>query len=374
MKIIYCIGATYNSGGMERILMYKANYFADVLGYEVCIVTTEQRGRTNFFTFSPKIRFFDLGINYDEDKNKPFVLRLLLQLLKKRKHKKSLHELLIREQADVCISMFGQEMDFLYKISDKSKKILEYHFSKNIKLIEAPNQLIYFLQKIRLCYWQRIVQKYSHFVVLTEEDKQAWGDLSNICAIPNFLTELPVQEAMLTSKRVISVGRLEYQKGFDYLIRSWSVVHHNYPDWQLYIFGDGEKREELEKLVRQFGLMDVVFLKASTKNIGKEYLESSVYAMTSRYEGLPMVLLEAMSYGLPIVSFTCPCGPKDVVKDSFGSLLPVGDVDVFARELMRWIDNYEKRQKAGRIARCTAKNYLQSEVMKKWEFLLTESY
>ncbi|MEG2556598.1 MAG: glycosyltransferase family 4 protein [Odoribacter sp.] len=354
---------------MERVLMYKANYLADVLGYKVGFVTTEQKGRASFFTFSSKIDFFDLGINYDEDKDKNLVLRFFLKLLKKRKHQRYLHELLVREQPDICVSMFDRDMDFLYKIEDGSKKILEYHFSKNFKLIEATNPIIYFFQKIRIWNWGKIIQKYACFVVLTEEDKKAWGDFHNICVIPNFLTALPKDLAALVSKRVISVGRLENQKGFDYLIKTWSIVCEIYPDWSLCIFGDGDKRKELEHLVSQFGLENSVFLKEPTSDIKNEYLQSSVYAMCSRYEGLPMVLLEAMSYGLPIVSFTCPCGPRDVVKESFGSLVPVGDIDSFAGELMAWMASYEKRCMAGKNARHAAEHYLESEVMMRWERL-----
>ena len=370
MKIIYCINGTYNSGGMERILMNKANYLTDVLGYEVCIVTTEQKNRTNFFTFSPKVNFYDLGINYDKDKN--IFFRYFLNQLKKKKHRRALTELLVQEQPDICISMFDWEMDFLYKIKDGSKKILEYHFSKNVKLIEAKNKVVYFLQKIRIWNWKRIVQRYERFVVLTEEDKKAWGDMYNICVIPNFLMELPKETASLTSNRVISVGRLSYQKGFDNLIKIWMIVHKVYPDWQLYIFGNGDKREELETMVSQLGLINSIFLKEPTATIENEYLQSSVYVMSSRYEGLPMVLLEAMSYGLPIVSFTCPCGPRDLIEKSFGSLIPSGDTDAFARELMIWMANYEKRQVAGKNARSAAGHYLQSKIMEKWNQLFLE--
>lgn len=369
MKIFYCINGTYNSGGMERMLMYKANYLADVLGYDVGIVTTEQKGRANFFTFSSKIIFFDLAINYDDDKNRSLVLRLFLKLLKKRKHQRILSELLIQERPDICISMFDRDMDFLYKIKDGSKKILEYHFSKNAKLIGAKNQVMYFFQKLRILYWKKIIRKYAHFVVLTEEDKKAWGDVNNICVIPNFLSKIPKESAALISKRIISVGRLGDEKGFDYLIKVWGIVHRVYPDWQLCIFGDGEKRKELENLVGQLGLSDSVFLKPPTQDIEKEYLQSSVYAMCSRSEGFGMVLLEAMSYGLPIVSFTCPCGPRDLVDESFGSLVPVGDIDTFARELMTWMASDGKRLIAGRNARCAAEHYLQAEIMGKWKEL-----
>ncbi len=374
MKIMYCVNSTFNSGGMERILMYKANYLADVLGYDVYIVTTDQQNRSNFFEFSDKIKFIDFGIDYDAEKNKNLFVRLLLQEFKKRRHKKCLDSLLNRVHPDICISMFCREMDFLTKIRDGSRKILEFHFSKNIKLIEAQNKIIYFAQKLRLISWKRAIRKYDAFVVLTQEDKEAWGNMDNIRVIPNFLTVYPTEQAALTAKRVISVGRLSYQKGFDYLIRIWNLVHQKYPDWQLCVFGNGAEQEQkkLDEMIRDYGLEKTISLNPATSHIGDEYLKSSVYAMTSRFEGLPMVLLEVMSYGLPIVSFACPCGPKDVVADAFGSLVPVGDMEGFAQKLMEWMEDEDRRFQAGVAARETVKKYMQSEVMKQWDGLFRQ--
>lgn len=369
MKIIYCINAVYNSGGMERILMNKANYLADILGYEVCIVTTEQKGRPRFFPFSSKICFVDLDINYDNDRNRSLLIRLLLKNLKMIVHRKRLERLLREKTPDICISMFDRDMGFLYKIKDGSKKILEYHFSKNVKLIEARNGLFRFFQRLRVCNWKRIVQKYDRFVVLTNEDRNAWGNIRNICVIPNFLTELPEKVSLLEEKRVISVGRLSYQKGFDYLLKSWVLVHLSCPAWKLYIFGDGDKKEDLIQQIGKYGLSDCVALMPPTANVADEYLHSSLYAMCSRYEGLPMVLLEAMSFGLPVVSFMCPCGPSDVMDNSCGSLVPLGDVETFARELIEWMKNDEKRKSAGKRSREIVKQYLKPEIMKQWEKL-----
>lgn len=370
MKIVYCINSTYNSGGMERILMYKVNYLADVLHYDVCIVTTDQKGLNNFFPFSSRIRFVDLDVNYEEDNTKNLCVRFFCKEKKKRKHRKLLTEMLNREKPDICISMFCMEMEFLYRIKDGSRKILEYHFSKGIKLIEAPNRFIYCLQKLRLKWWERIVQQYSSFVVLTEEDKKAWGAFDNMTVIPNFLVDLPKKCSTVLLKRVISVGRLEFQKGFDYLIQIWAKIHEFYPDWQLYIIGNGSQYDYLHKMIESFKLNDVVFLTPATATISKEYLQSSIYAMTSRYEGLPMVLLEAMSFGLPIVSFACPCGPKDIIDSDFGSLISVGDIDGFVEKLLLWMGDYDKRCSAGRQARKKVEQqYLQKNIMEKWDTL-----
>lgn len=369
MKIIYCISGVYNSGGMERVLMAKTNYLAEILGYQVMIITTDQRGRLPFFSYSPKISFFDLNINYDKSRNRNICSKIIIRGIKKIIHKKRLSELLQKEAPDICVSMFDWDFSFLYKIKDGSRKIVEYHFSKNYKLIEAKNIIIYWLQKKRIEKWRSIVAKYDAFVVLTEEDKEAWGELNNIRVIPNPIIKMPPNVSTLSTKCVIAVGRLSYQKGFDLLIRAWEIVHTSFNDWQLCIIGNGEKEKELKELIENLQLSDSVYLKKATKDIAKEYLESSIYAMSSRYEGFPMVLLEAISYGLPIVSFSCPCGPQELIKGTFGSLVPVGDINSFAKELMYWMEDKEKREKAKVVARQYASIYLLPDIMKKWEDL-----
>ncbi len=373
MKILYCINGVYNSGGMERVLMNKANYLADVLGYDVLIVTTEQKGRLAFFRFSQRIRFADLNINYEKDSDKPLWLRMLKKKKKAVVHRRRLEELLNAERPDICISMFDRDVGFLYKIKDGSKKILEYHFSKNVKLIEAGNFLIRWIQKMRISSWERMVQKYDRFVVLTEEDKQAWGNLRNIAVIPNALSAFPVETASLEEKRVLSVGRLSYQKGFDRLIDAWKIVNSFFPDWQLHIRGDGDKREELQEQITDLGLDNSVRLLPAISNIGAEYLQSSIYVMSSRYEGMPMVLLEAMSYGLPVVSFACLCGPKDVISDgSDGLLCEDGNIKELANAVLILIRNAEQRKAMGREARMKSLQFSQKEIMRLWEKMFVE--
>lgn len=365
MKILYCINATYNSGGMERVLMTKANYLADVVGYEIFIVTAQQHGRNSFFPFSKRILFHDLGIDYDADQNENLFVRTIRKWRKKRKHKRLLGDYLHEVRPDIAISMFDYEFSFLHQIKDGSKKVLEFHFCKKQKIIEATNVFMRTLQALRVMSWKRIVSKYDKFVVLTEEDKLAWGNLSNIMVIKNPIPKMPGTKALLNTKQVLSVGRISYQKGFDRLIKVWALIVPHYPDWRLLIRGNGDSTQ-LQKLIRQLGIDKHVKIASATPNIAEEYLSSSVYAMTSRYEGLPMVLMEAMSYGLPCVSFACPCGPTDLIQSSYGSLVPDNDIKGFAVALMDWMKNDEKRKAAGEKAREFISQYTQERIVEQW--------
>lgn len=366
MKIIYCINGTYNSGGMERVLMNKTNYLADVLNYEVLIITTEQKGRKNFFTFSPKIRFIDLEINYDDDINQNLFLRILIKNKKKKKHKRLLTDILNQEKANICVSMFDRDADFLYQIKDGSKKILEFHFSRYLKVIEAKSKLMKIIQKIRTYDWKRFASKYDAFVVLTEEDKLAWGKMQNIHVINNPLNTIPKESSNLLKKRVISLGRLTYQKGFDLLIKAWEKVHASCPEWKLYIFGNGPEKESLLKQCSNLGLNDCISINKATSKPEFELLNSSLYIMSSRYEGLPMVLLEALSYGLPIISFQCPCGPKDIIQSDYGSLIKNEDTEKMAESIIEWIQDKNKRINAGINAKEAAQKFRINIIMDKW--------
>lgn len=372
MKVVYCINGAYNSGGMERVLMNKANYLADVLGYEVLIVTTDRKGRIPFFTFSSNIRIIDLGINYINDKNNPLWIRLLKKQRKLFIHRKRLEALLKKERPDICISMFDMDAGFLYKIKDGSKKVLEYHFSKNAKIIEATNPIVQWAQKLRIQRWTEMVQKYNYFVVLTEEDKEAWGNLSNIVVIPNALSSFPTEIASLNEKTVLSVGRISYQKGFDRLIKAWEIVHKSHPEWKLRIRGNGNK-EQLLQQIATLELDDSIQILPATSEIDTEYLNSSIYVMSSRYEGFPMVLLEAMSYGLPIASFSCPCGPKDIITHGIDGLLcEDGDIEELARTILLLIEDRSLREKIGRAAKQRSLDFSAEKIMKMWENLFVE--
>lgn len=371
MKIAYTISGLYNSGGMENILIQKANYLADILGYNITIITTDQKSRPSFFSLSHKVNLIDLGVNYQDAKQSK--LWHLKKLYLKKIHQKALTYYLKNNNYDIVISLMDFDFSFLYKIKDGSKKILEYHFAKYSKVNATNNIIKKIIQKCRADSWDKVVANYDKFIVLTKEDKEQWKNLDNVRVIPNFIKKLPNRKAELRNKRVISVGRADFQKGFDMLIDAWSIVSKNFPDWILTIIGGGDKAS-LQNQINKLCLSDSIKLLPPNPDIEEEYLDSSLYVMSSRFEGLPLVLLEAMSFGLPIVSFNCPCGPKDILKPDFSSLVDSGDIKGLARELMRWINNYSYRKEAQYNAIREANKYTIEKTMKIWDTLFIEVY
>lgn len=369
MKIIYNIAGTYRSGGMERVLADKANWLAEH-GHDVLIVTTDQRGREPFFALAEGVRCIDLGIDYETNNGGSFLNKLVRYPFKQLRHKRALRTLLLREKADVVVSMFCGEAGLLPSIKDGSKKVLEIHFSR-MKRIQYGRKGIWALaDKFRSWQDVRIARKYDKFVVLTEEDRKLWGELPNICVIPNASPFEGVEPSSLTERRVISVGRLCYQKGYDRLIDAWSIVHAQAPDWVLDIYGGGELQGELQAQIDRLGLADSVHLLPPTSDIASAYQSASVLALSSHYEGLPMVLLEAQSFGLPLISFACQCGPRDVITDGQnGFLVAEGDVPALADRLIAVISDPALLRRMSDASLANSSAFTPAAIMSRWDFL-----
>lgn len=372
MKLLYCIRATYNPGGMERVLLNKVTYLVGKMGWEIVVVTTDQQGRPPFYPFPKEVRMVDLGINYADDNDKNVFVKITGYLRRKRIHQKRLTALLRQEQPDVVVSLYPSESSFIPAIKDGSKKVLELHFCKFFRLQYGRKGLLGAIDQWRTKLDERIVRKFDKFVVLTEEDKGYWGNLPNIEVIGNAAMSMAKEVSDSSCKRVIAVGRLDYQKGFDRLIKAWKIVSNVHKDWQLDIFGQGEWEDMLQQMIDENGLKEMTHINRPTKNIGKEYAQSAMLVMSSHYEGFPMVLVEAMACGVPAVSFNCTCGPRDIIRDGEnGLLVKDGDIEGLANALMRLMDDESLRRQMGAEARKVVDTFSEEKIMTKWVDLFT---
>lgn len=366
MKILYNIAGTCHSGGMERVLANKANWLV-AHGHEVVVVTTDQRGEAPFFTLDGRIRCKDLGINYEENNGRSFVHKLVHYPFKQYRHKKALKRVLKEEQPDVTVSMCCNEVSFIAGIKDGSRKVVEIHFSKFKRLQYGRKGLWRLADLLRTKMDEWTVRKFDRFVVLTHEDKRYWGNLANMCVIPNARTFSVKEPAQLDAKKVVAVGRLNHQKGFERLIEAWAIIHHKVPEWKLDIVGEGECKEELERQIAKLGLNHCIALVPATTDMVSVYKNASILAMSSRYEGLPMVLLEAQAAGLPIVSFACKCGPKDVITDGVdGFLVEEGNIEQLALKLLTLMQDADLRKQMGAAAYAHSDRYSEERIMKQW--------
>lgn len=373
MKILYQIHSTYNPGGMERVLLNKVRYLVEEKGWDVTVVTTDQHGRPSFYPFPDGVKMIDLGVNYSDDNGRPFVQKLTGYLRRRQEHKKRLKALLERERPDIVDCFYPGECSFVPGLKDGSRKVMELHQSKLFHHQYNRSGMMGLADKVRALMDERLVRKFDRFVVLTQEDMQMWGEMPGIRAIPNAASFIAEKYSDCSQKRVIAVGRLDYQKSFDRLIQVWEKVHQQMPEWRLDIFGQGEWKDMLQRMIDERGLEASVNLNAPTKDIGKEYSESSMIVMSSHYEGFPMVMIEAMACGLPAVCFDFKCGPRDIIiEGENGLIVPDGDIDGLAEAMIRLMGDDDLRKRMGENAKKVVEKYSEDRVMGLWVNLYEE--
>lgn len=370
LKIVYLTPALYMAGGVERVLTLKANYFAEHFGYDITIILTDGDGKPLFYPLSDKVKVLNLNIGFEELWTCSFVKKIFVYLNKQRLYKKKVEAELMRIRPDITVSLLRREINFISSIKDGSRKIGELHVNRaNYRNFEAGDAN--FIKNLFAKFWMRsLVAKLKgldRFVVLTNEDRQAWPELSNIIAIPDPLSFVPTQKSELTQKRVIAVGRYVYQKGFDLLLQAWARVEKLHPDWQLAIFGDGD-RTPYQQQAALLGLSPQrCQLNGPTSNIQQEYANSSLFVFSSRFEGFGMVLVEAMACGLPVISFACPCGPKDIVKHGEdGLLVENGNVEALAAALSQLMSNEALRRSMSVAAQGNVQRFGMQQIAERW--------
>lgn len=371
MKLVYCILDCSSPGGTERTLLLQANYFAEK-GDEVHIITTEKTShKQNSYNFSKCILFHNLNINYREVDNSLSPRKIINRIRKGYEHKIKLSKLLFEIKPDITISMFGHEASFLHKINDGSKKILEYHFSRYHRNIEFASASFWKKRFALFKEWRKckFINKYDAFVVLTNRDAANWKQFKNVFVIPNALPFISKKISNCENKKAISVGRLSFEKGYDLLIEAWKIVTTYYPDWELEIYGAGKEYDNLNSLIKKLNLTNA-FINSPVQNIEEKYLESSIYLMTSHYEGFGLVLIEAMECGVPCISFDCPCGPSEIITNNEdGFLVPANDIQTLVNKVCLLIKDDEQRKEMGVKAHQNVIRYSADKIMKKWEDL-----
>lgn len=366
MKLLYLIAGTYRAAGMEKVLADKANWLVRH-GYEVVVATTDQRGQASAFALDPAIRTVDLGVNYESTNGRSFAVKALAFPVKQWKHRRRLAALLEKEKPDVTISMFCNDAGFLPRIKDGSRKVLEVHFSRFKRLQYGRRGIWGLADRFLSDRDARKVRAFDRFVVLTEEDKGYWGDLPNMVVIPNGVARK--EPSPLEAHTVIAVGRYSPQKALDRLLEAWARIEDR-GDWKLELVGDGECRSDLEARVNELGVYDSVTLTGVRKDMDEVYRNASILALSSRYEGLPMVLLEAQAHGVPAVSFACQCGPRDAIRDGVnGRLVPEGDIDALSRALDETIHDPESLRRMGAAAWESSLRWDPETIMQQWDNL-----
>ncbi len=348
-KICFLVGNLNNSGGTERVCSIIASELSNI-GYNVSILSITG-GDSPFFPLSKNVKIHSIfpqpgRILY----RTPAIIYKLRNYLKKE----SIDTLIVVESMSVLFT--------LPAIQGLSiKHICWEHFNFKSDLGKTSRRLA-----------RQLAARYCDTVItLTERDRQYWlkGTMSKarIISIPNPSPYEP-QEYIKNqeSKTVLAVGRLTYQKGFDLLIKAWAKVANEKPDWKLVILGEGEDRQKLSDLIKKYQLESKVVLAGKTSHVEEYYKNSDIFCLSSRFEGFPMVLLETLAYGLPVVSFDCDTGPAEILEDTGAVLVPPNNIELLADALIDLIENEEQRKAISLKSKEKSKEYQAEVIISDW--------
>lgn len=375
MKIVYCIDSICYLGGIPRITIAKASALANIPDNEVWIVVTDHK-KNLVLPINPKVHIVNLNINYYEDdwKGKWYVLKGIVY--KRRLHKAKLQTALEQIQPDVVIATGTSEKNFItsIRVSSHPAFVREIHYHKHYRMASATTwfaKLLAIGGNFMDYHWH--IHKYDKIVVLTDEDMQTnWKNNPKVCVIPNPLTEISEKRTTYQNKTVITAGRLSYPKNYPSLVRIWKSIHDKFPDWNLEIWGIGEYYAQLTAMIHDYNLQDCVFLKGYSPDVLSKMADASIFAMSSRFEGLPLVIIEAFSVGLPVVTYQCPYGPKYLISDKDdGFLVSLGDEQTFAERLSELMEDMNLRKQMGKKAIQKSQLFHIDKIAQSWMELFT---
>ena len=375
-KIVYCAPAIYSAGGVERIVSVKASYFADVFDYDVTIILTEGQGRESFFPLSPKVNVINLNLGFEELWRASFINKVFLYIQKQKRFRMLLTKELMRIRPDFTISVLRREINFINAIQDGSHKIGELHVNRSNYRSFNANQSNS-IKNLFAKYWMKSLvghlRELDRMVVLTESAKADWPELSNVSLIPDPLPFRVESVSHLSSKRIISIGRYAYEKGNDLLLKVWSRVEKECSDWTIDIYGMGEREPYIQQM-QELGIDKTrCHLNGSLMSVKEEYISSSIFVLPSRFEGFGLVIIEAMSCGLPVVSFDCENGPRNIIADGMnGFLVRPFDINMFADRVVQLIQDEGLRHQMGACAHQISQRYDTNSIALQWQQLFDE--
>lgn len=353
MRILILGGNLNNAGGTERAGSMLANGLSEA-GYEI-VLASISGGDKPFFPLNKEIKVVSLFDTTGRTLYRTLsIIKRITRLLKEE----NIGTLIVVETMSVLFTLpatFGLSINH----------ICWEHFNFN-------NDLGKFGRRIA----RQLAARYCDSVVtLTERDKEYWlqgtHHKSKITAIAN-PCPFPVQEYIKeeNTKIVLAIGRLTHIKGFDMLLEAWLQVNLSMPNWKLKIVGEGEDRTKLTDFIKMNKLTDSVELVGNIDNVGGYYEQAEIFCLSSRFEGFPMVLLETLAFGLPVVSFDCDTGPAEVLEDTGSILVPKNDVNLLASSLIDLMKDGQKRKTISLKSKGKADVYQPENILTHWVSLI----
>ncbi len=337
MKILFLINSLKSKSGSERVAVELANKMSAIEDYDITLLNRESNKNSTAYSVADNVNVVALSGS-------------LFQFYKKlKKH-------IATSNYDVVVVHNLGKLSLLCAFVPNIKKLV---ILEHVSFISRP-QKIQILSKL-------LYRKIDQVVTLTRNDKEQFDRFhSNVLVIPNF-SPFPISSThQQNNKQIVTIGRLTDQKNYMHLLQAWEKIHQSIPDWQLKIYGEGEHYQKLNDYITRKSLQNVTLMGA-TSNVKQVYKQSSFFVMSSKYEGLPMVLIEAQSFGLPIVSYNCPYGPSDVIQENKNGLLVEDqNIDKLAEAILKLTSSPDLLDHFSQESLLNAKKYQPEQILKIW--------
>lgn len=365
MKILYIFRSLVVYGGIERILVDKMNFMVKHYGMEVYLLTSDQGSHPVPYNLSDGVRHEDLGICFYHKYRFSGLHRLMVAWKMDRHYRYLLADRFLKIQPDLIVCTTADRISTIAKLKGNIPLIVESHSICTQTLNHGRNWLHRIIY--RLCFLRNL-SNVDTLVALTEGDAREWRKYHpQVVVIPNFVHPHDNLISDCSSKKALFVGRFDYQKRVQDAICIWKEVRKRHPDWVLDIYGDGDMHQEVCSLASSVG---GIVIHSPTSQIFQVYQECSLLISTSLFEPFGLVIPEAMSCGLPVVSFDCPYGPADIITDGVdGYVIRNRDFKTFLERVCQLIESYDLRQKMGQVGVLSSRRYLAEFVIPLWQSL-----
>lgn len=379
-NIVFLINEYNNHGGAQRVASILTEDFrAD--GHNVSILSiNEQKNVPSYFSADVPVK-----VLHQDGYRAPLPIEISsnLKAFRVKKVAKELNRRrLLKKKRDEVVRFFeayGEEEVFVITIQVYGMQwIRPLLYKPNIKIIGQSHESVEASKGSHR--YKRILSHYrqvSKFLLLTEKDADYFQNLgftnTGVIHNPSPFRQFNEPDILYSNKKIISSGRLIEDKGFDVLIEAFSVAANDIPGWTLHIYGDGPAEKSLKNLVRVFGMEDRIFLEGQTEDIQSALSASSIFALSSKAEGLPMSLIEAQSCGLPCISTDCAPGIREIVTEyEDGYIIPVGDVPLLARQIKHLANSPEIFKEFSKNAYSNSLKFEKDMIKNQWYELFEE--
>ena len=356
--------SSLSCGGAERVMSLMANYWADI-GWEVTLITLDSLD-SDFYLLHPPVKRVAMGL-MRESSNVLFAIRHNLVRFAQLRKK------IVSSRANVVIS-FMEKTNVLTLLATRGLGV-------RVIVSERTDPAHYVVGKV--WNWLRhVTYPWADIVAVQSNQVKQWleeiVDKAKIVVIPNpinydhnernYASLNDLIGGKKDKRSIVAMGRLGFEKGYDLLLKAFAKTTHLNPEWRLIIIGEGEERESLQRIANDLNIREKCFFPGRVNNAMQLLKDADLFVLSSRFEGFPNVLLEAMACGLPVISFDCPSGPREIIRDGMdGVLVPSENIDALAETMNRLMTDDSERKRLGAKAPEVIERFSLGKIMAMWE-------